>query len=61
MSVKIAGYLRISVDTEVDRDSTSIENQRKIIQKSCFKFGQITIVSVPFGFHSPCVAFHIGV
>lgn len=32
MSVKIAGYLRISVDTEVDRDSTSIENQRKIIQ-----------------------------
>ncbi len=30
--VKIAGYLRISVDTEEDRDSTSIENQRRIIQ-----------------------------
>ena len=31
--LRIAGYLRISVDTEVDRDSTSIENQRKIIQE----------------------------
>lgn len=30
---RIAGYLRISVDTEIDRDSTSIENQREIIQK----------------------------
>ncbi len=33
MSVKkIAGYLRISVDTELDKDNTSIENQRTIIQ-----------------------------
>lgn len=28
---RIAGYLRISVDTELDRDNTSIENQREII------------------------------
>ena len=27
----IAGYARISVDVEADRDSTSIENQRAII------------------------------
>ncbi|MBQ7121353.1 MAG: recombinase family protein [Clostridia bacterium] len=33
MSTKrIAGYLRISVDTELDRDNTSIENQREIIK-----------------------------
>lgn len=33
MSVKrIAAYLRISVDTEKDRDNTSIENQRRIIK-----------------------------
>ena len=32
-NLKIAGYLRISVDTEKDQDSTSIENQRKIIQE----------------------------
>ena len=30
---RIAGYLRISVDTEEDRDNTSIENQRKIIER----------------------------
>ena len=30
---KIAGYLRISVDIEQDRDNTSIENQRKIIER----------------------------
>lgn len=29
--LRIAGYLRISVDTELDSDNTSIENQRKII------------------------------
>lgn len=29
---RIAGYLRISVDTELDRDNTSIENQREIIK-----------------------------
>ena len=29
---KIAAYMRISVDTEKDRDNTSIENQRKIIK-----------------------------
>lgn len=28
----IAGYCRISVDEELDRDNTSIENQRAIIQ-----------------------------
>lgn len=33
MSAKrIAAYMRISVDTEKDRDNTSIENQRKIIK-----------------------------
>ncbi len=33
MSTKrIAAYMRISVDTEKDRDNTSIENQRKIIK-----------------------------
>lgn len=29
---KIAAYMRISVDTEKDRDNTSIENQRRIIE-----------------------------
>lgn len=29
---RIAGYLRISVDTEEDRDNTSIENQRRSIE-----------------------------
>ncbi len=29
---RIAAYMRISVDTEKDRDNTSIENQRKIIK-----------------------------
>ncbi len=32
MTKKIAAYMRISVDTEKDRDNTSIENQRKIIK-----------------------------
>lgn len=32
MSKKIAAYMRISVDTEKDRDNTSIENQRRIIK-----------------------------
>lgn len=34
MSVKynIAGYCRISVDEELDRDNTSIENQKAIIR-----------------------------
>ena len=33
MSIKysIAGYCRISVDEEMDRDNTSIENQKAII------------------------------
>ncbi|MDR0861382.1 MAG: recombinase family protein [Oscillospiraceae bacterium] len=30
-SLKIAGYCRISVDEELDRDNTSIENQKSII------------------------------
>lgn len=30
---EIAGYCRISVDEELDRDSTSIENQKKIIEE----------------------------
>lgn len=32
MGEKIAGYCRISVDLEMDRDNTSIENQKSIIQ-----------------------------
>ena len=32
MSKKVAAYMRISVDTEKDRDNTSIENQRRIIK-----------------------------
>ena len=32
MAKKIAAYMRISVDTEKDRDNTSIENQRRIIK-----------------------------
>ena len=28
---RIAGYARISVDEELDRDNTSIENQKAII------------------------------
>ena len=31
--LKIAGYLRISVDTELDKESTTIENQRDIITR----------------------------
>ncbi len=31
LKVEIAGYCRISVDEELDRDNTSIENQKKII------------------------------
>lgn len=31
MSINIAGYCRISVDEEMDRDNTSIENQKAII------------------------------
>ena len=30
---EIAGYCRISVDEELDRDNTSIENQKKIIKE----------------------------
>ena len=30
---EIAGYCRISVDEELDRDNTSIENQKKIIEE----------------------------
>ena len=32
-TLKIAGYLRISVDTELDKESTTIENQRDIITR----------------------------
>lgn len=32
MSLNIAGYCRISVDDELDRDNTSIENQKAIIE-----------------------------
>lgn len=31
LSIRIAGYCRISVDEELDRDNTSIENQKAII------------------------------
>ena len=31
LKVEVAGYCRISVDEELDRDNTSIENQKKII------------------------------
>ena len=31
ITLKITGYTRISVDIELDRDNTSIENQKKII------------------------------
>lgn len=31
----IAGYCRISVDEELDRDNMSIENQKSIIKKIC--------------------------
>ncbi len=34
-SLKIAAYTRISVDTELDRDNTSIENQKAIISEYC--------------------------
>ncbi|MGN1318215.1 MAG: recombinase family protein, partial [Lachnospirales bacterium] len=32
MAINIAGYCRISVDEEMDRDNTSIENQKAIIE-----------------------------
>ena len=31
--LSIAGYCRISVDEELDRDNTSIENQKAIIEE----------------------------
>ena len=34
-SLKIAAYTRISVDTELDKDNTSIENQKAIIGEYC--------------------------
>ena len=34
---KIAGYCRISVDEEMDRENTSIENQKAIIDDFCKK------------------------
>ena len=34
-SVRIAAYTRISVDTELDKDNTSIENQKAIIAEYC--------------------------
>ncbi|MBE5952333.1 MAG: stage V sporulation protein T [Lachnospiraceae bacterium] len=43
---EIAGYCRISVDEELDRDNTSIENQKKIIRefvKSRFPKCKLTI------------------
>ena len=33
--LKIAAYTRISVDIELDRDNTSIENQKAIIGDYC--------------------------
>ena len=33
LTQEIAGYCRISVDEELDRDNTSIENQKKIIEE----------------------------
>ena len=32
---RIAAYTRISVDLELDRDNTSIENQKAIIDEYC--------------------------
>ena len=34
-SYRIAAYTRISVDTELDKDNTSIENQKAIIAEYC--------------------------
>ncbi len=34
-SIRIAAYTRISVDTELDKDNTSIENQKAIIGEYC--------------------------
>ena len=36
--MKIAGYCRISVDVELDKDNTSIENQKLIIQDYVSKY-----------------------
>jgi hypothetical protein len=33
LNQEIAGYCRISVDEELDRDNTSIENQKKILEQ----------------------------
>lgn len=44
MAKKIAAYMRISVDTEKDRDNTSIENQRRIIKtyiKQTFPYAEV--------------------
>ena len=35
INYKIAAYTRISVDTELDKDNTSIENQKAIIEDYC--------------------------
>lgn len=36
-SLKIAGYCRISVDEELDKDNTSIENQKSIIEDYVYR------------------------
>ena len=45
-TLSIAGYCRISVDEELDRDNTSIENQKKIIEEFAKAKSKITGVVV---------------
>ena len=45
----IAGYTRISVDEELDRDNTSIENQKAIITdfvKTRFPDSELTFLKI---------------
>ena len=59
-TIKIAAYTRISVDTELDKDNTSIENQKAIISENCklhFPTSSEMQLFLHFIFIFPCALF----
>ena len=48
--LRIAGYCRISVDDELDRDNTSIENQKSIIKDNNHTFRLTVTKGRPYGY-----------
>lgn len=56
MGLTIAGYCQISVDTELDRDNTNIENQKEIIQQYVernFPYAHLRIIAIGDGIDYP--------